>query len=152
MTNSELKGKRNINGAGEGFAAFLDAVYCSSPVGGLTHGFYRYPARFSPQFARKAIELFTQPHDVVFDPFMGGGTTVVEALAHGRNVIGSDLNPQSVFLARVKTTLLSSVNATALLTWASKLYCSINLQANSRSHKDWVTYQRNLPWWLRKTL
>jgi hypothetical protein len=62
MINSELIRNRKMDGAGGRFATFLDAVYCSSPVGGLTHDFYRYPARFSPQFARKAIELFTHPH------------------------------------------------------------------------------------------
>jgi hypothetical protein len=33
------------------------------PVRGLTHGFYKYPARFSPSFARAAIETFTQPFE-----------------------------------------------------------------------------------------
>ncbi len=53
---------------------------------GLTHGFYRYPARFSPQFARSAIEAFTEPLDTVLDPFMGGGTSAVEALGLGASV------------------------------------------------------------------
>jgi len=54
------------------------------PVRGLTHGFYKYPARFSPSFARAAIEIFTQPGDLVLDNHVGGGTTLVEALALGR--------------------------------------------------------------------
>lgn len=152
MIKSKVIITRKMGGASERYDSFLDAVYCSDPVGGLTHDFYRYPARFSPQFARKAIELFTRPYDIVFDPFMGGGTTVVEALAQGRRCIGSDLNPLSGFLARVKTTPLSKVDATVLLTWASKLTYSINLHSNNKSHKDWVSYQRNIPWWLRKTL
>ena len=143
---------RTLHGAGERFIAFLDAVYCSSPVAGLTHSFYRYPARFSPQFARKAIEAFTNAGDVVLDPFMGGGTTVVEALALGRRCVGSDLNPLSIFLARVKTTPLSDSDVLALLDWASGLAVSINLHLDNRPHGDWGNYQRNLPWWLRKTL
>jgi hypothetical protein len=143
---------RTIHGAGEHFTAFLDAVYCSSPVGGLTHSFYRYPARFSPQFARKAIEVFTKPGDIVLDPFMGGGTTIVEALALGRRCIGSDLNPLSSFLARVKTTPLSRNDVTALQSWASDLVKSISLHSDNSPHEDWKEYQRNLPWWIRKTL
>ncbi|MBI4607669.1 MAG: site-specific DNA-methyltransferase [Candidatus Rokubacteria bacterium] len=100
---------------GELFAALLDALNCGTPVTGLTHSFYRYPARFSPQFARKAIEAFTKPGDTVFDPFMGGGTTVVEALASGRRCIGSDLNPLAKFLAKAKTTPISKRDARALL-------------------------------------
>src|ERR1700722_17082335 len=34
------------------------------PVRGLTHGFYKYPTRFSPTFARAVIETFTRPGDV----------------------------------------------------------------------------------------
>lgn len=80
------EGNRMTRGASERIRALLEALYSESPVSGLTHSFYRYPARFSPQFARTAIEAFTQPGDTVFDPFMGGGTTVVEALALGRCV------------------------------------------------------------------
>ena len=36
-----------------------------SPVSGLTHRFYRYPARFSPMFAATAIEEFSTPGDLV---------------------------------------------------------------------------------------
>ena len=39
------------------------------------------PARFSPAFASAVIEWFTEPSDVVLDPFVGGGTTLVEALS-----------------------------------------------------------------------
>ena len=34
------------------------------PVRGLTHGYYKYPARFSPAFVRSAITTFTQPGDL----------------------------------------------------------------------------------------
>jgi hypothetical protein len=47
------------------------------PVRGLTHNFYRYPARFSPVFVRAAIEAFTVPGDLVLDNHVGGGTTLV---------------------------------------------------------------------------
>ena len=86
---------------------FARAVQDIDPVGGLTHNFYKYPARFSPWFARSAISAFTSPGDWVLDPFMGGGTTVVEAMASGRHVVGLDLNELSVFIARAKTTLIS---------------------------------------------
>ena len=66
-------------------------------VSGLTHSFYRYPARFSPLFARTAIALFSKPGDTVLDPFVGGGTTVVETLAAGRRAVGVDLNSLAVF-------------------------------------------------------
>src|SRR4051812_30336322 len=75
-----------------------------APVRGLTHNFYRYPARFSPAFARAVIEAFTRPGDVVLDNHVGGGTTLVEAIALGRSAIGVDISALAQFVATVKTT------------------------------------------------
>ena len=86
----------------------LRLAACSQePVEGLTHNFYRYPARFSPVFASTAIRIFSKPGDLVLDPFMGGGTTLVEAMASGRSVIGADINSLAAFITRVKTTPLT---------------------------------------------
>src|SRR5579871_4695794 len=74
------------------------------PVRGLTHGFYKYPARFSPSFVRAAIETFTQPGEYVLDNHMGGGTALVEALALGRHAVGVDISALAEFVTRVKTT------------------------------------------------
>lgn len=88
--------------APENLAPLLNGISNQQPVAGLTHGFYRYPARFSPRFTRATIEAFTRPGDVVYDPFMGSGTTLVEATALGRKAIGSDINSLGVFLSRVR--------------------------------------------------
>lgn len=79
----------------------------SARVKGLTHGFYKYPARFSPAFARSAIMAFTQPGDTCLDPHVGGGTSLVEALSLGRHAIGIDVSTLAEFVSRTKTTLLS---------------------------------------------
>jgi hypothetical protein len=89
-----------------------------APIAGLTHQFYRYPARFSPVFARAVIQLFSSPGDTVLDPYMGGGTTIVEAAVAGRKAIGNDLNELAVFLTRTKTTVLSPSQRAALSNWA----------------------------------
>jgi hypothetical protein len=62
-------------------AGLIAGARDTQPVRGLTHGFYKYPARFSPAFARAAIRTFTHPGDLVLDNHVGGGTTLVEALA-----------------------------------------------------------------------
>ena len=76
----------------EVFREVRRAALDRAPVSGLTHTFYRYPARFSPQFAGAAIEAFSRPGDLVLDPYMGGATTIVEAIARGRQAVGCDLN------------------------------------------------------------
>lgn len=92
-----------------------------SRISGLTHNFYRYPARFSPKFASTVIELFSKPGDLVLDPYMGGGTTIIEAMISGRRAIGNDLNSLSIFLTKVKTTKLSASEKKCLLTWANEI-------------------------------
>lgn len=52
-----------------------------------------YRACFKPQLPRFFIERLTSPGDLVYDPFMGRGTTLVEAALLGRRVAGCDINP-----------------------------------------------------------
>jgi DNA modification methylase len=87
----------------------------------MTHRFYRYPARFSPVFAAACIEAYSKPGQVVLDPYMGGGTTVVEAFIRGRIALGSDINALSVFIAEAKTTRLSASDRIALIEWAERI-------------------------------
>ncbi|MDE2899558.1 MAG: DNA methyltransferase [Chloroflexota bacterium] len=98
---------------------FESAFHSSDRVQGLTHDFYKYPARFSPQFVRSILDRLTEPGDYVLDPFMGGGTTIVEAIASGRRAIGSDINELSHFVTRVKSTPLSKQDASEILEWVA---------------------------------
>ena len=54
-----------------------------------------YRACFKPQLPRFFIDLLTRKGDVVYDPFSGRGTTVIEAGLSGRNVFANDANPLS---------------------------------------------------------
>lgn len=70
----------------------------------LTHGYHRYPAKFIPQLAARVIKENSQAGDLVCDPFMGSGTTLVEAIVNGRRAYGTDINPVAVLIAKAKTT------------------------------------------------
>ena len=59
-----------------------------------------YRACFKPQLPAFFIDRLTQPGDVVCDPFMGRGTTILQAALMGRRPIGSDANPLSLLLTR----------------------------------------------------
>ncbi len=78
---------------------------------------YRYPARFSPRFAAAAIQLVTEPGGLVIDPFMGSGTTVIEAMRHGRRAVGMDISPISHFLARTTSAAYSDSDLEAVRSW-----------------------------------
>ena len=71
-----------------------------------THGYHVYPAMMIPQIARAIIDEF-YPKDkceLLFDPYCGSGTSLVEASLKGINSIGIDLNPLARLIAKVKTT------------------------------------------------
>jgi hypothetical protein len=59
-----------------------------------------YRACFKPQLPGFFIQRLTRPGDSVYDPFMGRGTTPVQAALMGRRPVGNDVNPLSVLLTR----------------------------------------------------
>ena len=61
-----------------------------------------YPQQTSPEVAAFSIARFSKRGDVVLDPFLGSGTTALEALVAGRIAFGSDVNPFFVKVARAK--------------------------------------------------
>ena len=68
-----------------------------------THGYHRYPAKFIPQLARRCIKDYSNENEIVCDPFMGCGTTLVEALISGRKAVGVDINPVAWLITKAKT-------------------------------------------------
>lgn len=86
-----LEGELNFHGE--------DSSYAS-------HDLHAFAAKFPPQLPRAFIRGLTSPDDVVLDPMMGSGTTVVEALLEGRRGVGLDIDPLALHLSRVKTTPL----------------------------------------------
>jgi SAM-dependent methyltransferase len=57
-----------------------------------------YRACFKPQLPRFFIERLTEPSALIYDPFLGRGTTMIEAALLGRRVVGCDINPLSWIL------------------------------------------------------
>jgi hypothetical protein len=129
------------------------AVRTKDNVQGFTHNYYRYPARFSPRFVREVIELFSKPGDVILDPFVGGGTTLVEAFASNRHSIGFDVSPIAFFVSQAKTTLLSEKDLEEVSMWAEFV-----LQKGIQGVESKITfynadgYLNNLPWTIRKSI
>ncbi|MGE3173426.1 MAG: DNA methyltransferase [Planctomycetota bacterium] len=72
-----------------------------------------YRACFKPQLPAFFVERLSAPGDVVHDPFMGRGTTPLEAALRGRVPCGNDVNPLSAMLLRprLRPPLLDAVAA-----------------------------------------
>ena len=76
----------------------------------FTHCYHTYPAMMIPQIARTLIEEYKPKGrlDLILDPYMGSGTTLVEASLAGINSIVTDLNPLARLMGKVKTTLYNN--------------------------------------------
>lgn len=96
---------------------WTDTLDTTARVAGYTHALYRHPARFAPEFVRRVIDELTHPGELVLDPFMGGATSAVEALAAGRRFVGFDINPLALTLCRAKTTPLQKQDFKTLSDW-----------------------------------
>jgi SAM-dependent methyltransferase len=82
----------------------------------LTHGFHKYKAKFFPRMARALINITCgRRGTLVLDPFLGSGTTLVEAATMGVQGVGVDIDPLSVFISRLKLHSLSSFRRDPLL-------------------------------------
>ena len=136
----------------------VEAARNAEPVSGLTHNFYRYPARFSPKFVRAAISALSEPGDLILDPFMGGGTTLVEAVALGRHAVGVDISSLAAFISQVKTTLYSEDDLDVLERWADKVPSRIHMHREGSVDEAYAEagYYRHMDnrttWRLRKAI
>ena len=70
----------------------------------LTHWFYPYKGKFHPQMIRSLLNIIgAEPGDTILDPFIGSGTTAIEAQLLGINCVGIDISPLCVLISKVKT-------------------------------------------------
>jgi hypothetical protein len=80
---------------------------------------------------RAAIQAFTAPGDMVLDPFVGGGTTLVEALALGRHSIGVDISTLATFISEMKTSLFTNEELSILKQWSAHAPGRVNMHSDS---------------------
>lgn len=75
----------------------------------------KYRGNWSPYIPRNVILRYSQEGDTILDPFIGGGTTAVEAKLTHRNFIGFDINPAAVDLSRKKCDFVFNTNASSVI-------------------------------------
>ena len=96
----------------------------------ITHGFHKYPAKFIPQLAKRCIAENTKINEIVCDPFMGCGTTLIESLVSGRKTVGVDINPVAYLISKVKT---NPINPDKLKNETDKVLSDLKLHLESRN-------------------
>jgi DNA modification methylase len=106
---SETDRIRDESRVGSGFGKNIsnwlgrDMVYPSNVLHLATECSNRsHSATFPVELPKWFIKLFTQPGDMVLDPFLGSGTTAVAAAQLGRDYIGIDINPEYVEVSKAR--------------------------------------------------
>lgn len=127
------------------YSSLIQATHNKEKSEGLTHNYYNYPAKFSPIFAREVINYFTSPGDTVLDPFVGGGTSILEAMALGRRGIGIDISTLAIFICKVKTNILNKSEINTINNWKKCIYTIKSIKIlKGESVWDIKEYTRNL--------
>jgi DNA modification methylase len=107
---SETDKVRDESKVGSGFGKNVsnwigrDRVYPTNVIHMATECYNRnHSAAFPVELPLWFIKLFTEPGDMVLDPFIGSGTTALAAAQLGRKYIGIDINEEYVELSRQRT-------------------------------------------------
>lgn len=108
------------------------------------HILHPYPAKFIPQIPRKIIETWTTKGELVYDPFVGCGTTLIEASLLGRPSIGTDNNSVAVLISNAKTANYTTDHIDNLRDFFSKLD---KVLPNTKPQRDLVPKSKNLFYW-----
>ncbi len=74
-----------------------------------SHAWHPFPAKFPPQLPEFFIRQLSRPGDLILDPMLGSGTTLVEALRLGRRAVGCDIDPLARLIATAKLTHIDLV-------------------------------------------
>ena len=97
----QFRTRTEVTSLGEGEDAvpvFVNEFWTSKQRAASSLHEISYRACFKPQLPRFFIERLTAENDTVYDPFLGRGTTMIEAALLGRRVAGCDINPLSSIL------------------------------------------------------
>ena len=97
-----------------------------------SHNFHSFPAKFPPQLPKLFIEELSEQGEVILDPMVGSGTTMLEAYLANRKGIGFDIDPLAIKIATVKT---KSLNKKEVIDYGIKIYNNAKIDyTENREH------------------
>lgn len=88
-----------------------------------------HPATFPISLSKRVIELFSHKGELVLDPFVGSGTTLIAAQDLNRNAVGFDLQENYLHLCADR---LSSNTSLFTESW------QMAIQDDARNISDWI--------------
>ncbi len=99
----------------------------------LTHWIYPYKGKFHPQMIRALLNIIgLEQGDTVLDPFIGSGTTAVEAQLLGINCVGIDISPLCVLQSKVKVEAINVLQE--IMQWKEEIISGVtNFSSGNKS-------------------
>ena len=98
------------------------------------HGIHSYPAKFPASIPKQIIDHhLTGKGKVILDPFSGCGTTLLEGLLNGHNVVGNDINYIGNLIADVKTSIYEKNEIKSAETHLKKIISTKIINKSSRN-------------------
>lgn len=101
----------------------------------VLHSFHAYPCKFPAFIPREIIKRYAKKGYLICDPFVGSGTTLLEATLLGYSSIGNDINPLSCLLSKVKSKPIDNEALTKIDEFCNDLLLKYKkLNSNERFH------------------
>ena len=112
-----------------------------------THGMFKYPCKFIPEIPRWGIKKYmNKKNGIVFDPFSGSGTTLLEANVHGITAYGTEIDDIAKLIIKVKTTAMNEEQISKL----DSEYSNVIESISNESVKAFLPSIENLEHWFSK--
>lgn len=112
-----------------------------------THGMFKYPCKFIPEIPRWGINKYSNKDTVIFDPFAGSGTSLLEANICGHNALGTEIDDVAKLLTQVKTTKLSKTQINKL----NQIRAELLLEFSTNKQSKFRPLISNLSHWFADT-
>jgi 16S rRNA G966 N2-methylase RsmD len=125
----------------------LEAIPAARQEEARHYGVHPYFTRRPANVVRAYVDRYSEPGDVVLDPFGGTGVTAIEAFLLGRHAIQNDLNPFANFIARniADTTLLATAPLSAAFSRIEKECEEDVAKIEKASPSELAQWRKRLP-------
>lgn len=98
---------------------------------------HSYPAKYTVESVVDYVDRFSKENDVIYDPFIGSGTTVLAANYLKRICFGSDINPIAILISKIKSLRVEESQFVTLMAFLKKIkvqYFDSGFNQNIKMH------------------
>ncbi|MCW4023735.1 MAG: DNA methyltransferase [Candidatus Bathyarchaeota archaeon] len=103
-----------------------------------------YRGNWSPKLVRNLLLRYTKPGDWVIDPFVGGGTTLIEAWLMDRKSIGIDISPFAIEMTKQRVSQLKEKNLESCIKKLDKNIAPV-IELGDSKELEKILQEKNIP-------